>query len=119
LGLPKLSYRQRDDLDRAKRYARDQSIRFVLNKQQISHQQNVSRFISIPSINYNKPFQQQKASQLTQALSLMARLYVGSVSFEIREENIKQMFSIFGPIKSLNMSYDSGTGVSILGFHNI
>ena len=45
-------------------------------------------------------FQQQRASQMTQALSLMSRLYIGSVSFEIREDNIRQMFSVFGPIKS-------------------
>jgi poly(U)-binding-splicing factor PUF60 len=49
---------------------------------------------------------------MSQALSLMARLYVGSVSFEIREENIRQMFSVFGPLKSLNVSYDPVTGVS-------
>lgn len=55
---------------------------------------------------------------MTQALSLMARLYVGSVSLEIREDNIRQMFSVFGPLKSLNMSYDTATGVSfyILSF---
>jgi poly(U)-binding-splicing factor PUF60 len=51
---------------------------------------------------------------MTQALSLMARLYVGSVSFEVKEDNIRQMFSVFGPLKSLNMSYDTATGVSFL-----
>lgn len=47
---------------------------------------------------------------MSQALSLMARLYVGSCSFELKEENIRSMFSVFGPLKSLNMSIDAVTG---------
>lgn len=47
-----------------------------------------------------------------QALSLMARVYIGSISFEVREEMIKTAFSVFGPIKSINMSWDAVTGVS-------
>lgn len=95
LGLAKLSSRQKEDLDRAKRYAMDQSIKHVLLKQQISHQQ-----------------QQQKVAMYGQALSLMARVYIGSISFEIREEQIRQHFSVFGPVKSINMSWDTVTGVS-------
>lgn len=45
-----------------------------------------------------------------QALSLMARVYIGSISFEVREENIKEAFSVFGPIKTINMSFDAVTG---------
>lgn len=41
----------------------------------------------------------------------MARIYVGSISFEIREEMIKQSFGVYGPIKSINMSWDATTGV--------
>lgn len=48
----------------------------------------------------------------SQALSLMARIYIGSISFEIREEQLKQNFSVFGPIKSINMSWDTVTGVN-------
>jgi RNA recognition motif-containing protein len=95
LGLKKLTNKQKDDLERAKRYSMEISIRQVLMKQQKSHQEN-----------------QLKASQMAQALSLMARVYIGSISFEVREENIRQSFSVFGPIKSLNMSYDTVTGVS-------
>lgn len=46
-----------------------------------------------------------------QALSLMARVYIGSISFEVREEQIKNAFQPFGPIKSINMSWDAITGV--------
>uniref|UniRef100_A0A914EDE9 Uncharacterized protein n=1 Tax=Acrobeloides nanus TaxID=290746 RepID=A0A914EDE9_9BILA len=93
LGLTKLRSWQKDDLERAKRYAMEQSIKHVLLKQQISHQQH-----------------QQKIAMYAQALSLMARIYVGSISFEIREPNIRETFGVFGPIKSINMSYDAVTG---------
>jgi RNA recognition motif-containing protein len=105
LGLTNLRGYQKEDLERAKRYAMEQSIKHVLLKQQIAHQQN-----------------QQKVAMYAQALSLMARVYVGSVSFEVREENIRQSFGVYGPIKSINMSYDAITGVSffrkILPFQN-
>uniref|UniRef100_A0A914S4R0 RRM domain-containing protein n=1 Tax=Parascaris equorum TaxID=6256 RepID=A0A914S4R0_PAREQ len=51
-----------------------------------------------------------------QALSLMARVYIGSISFEVREEMIKNSFSVFGPIKSINMSWDAVTGVGFTQF---
>uniref|UniRef100_A0A914UYX3 RRM domain-containing protein n=1 Tax=Plectus sambesii TaxID=2011161 RepID=A0A914UYX3_9BILA len=93
LGLPVLSSRQRDDLNRAKKYAMEQSVKQVLMKQTVAHQQN-----------------QQKVAMYAQALSLMARVYIGSISFEVREEQIKNAFQPFGPIKSINMSWDAITG---------
>uniref|UniRef100_A0A8R1EPQ8 RRM domain-containing protein n=2 Tax=Caenorhabditis japonica TaxID=281687 RepID=A0A8R1EPQ8_CAEJA len=45
-----------------------------------------------------------------QALSIMSRIYVGSISFEIREDVIRKAFEPFGPIKSINMSWDPTTG---------
>uniref|UniRef100_A0A915IK12 RRM domain-containing protein n=1 Tax=Romanomermis culicivorax TaxID=13658 RepID=A0A915IK12_ROMCU len=93
LGLPKLRREQEDNLARAKRYALEQSIKHVLLKQTVAHQQ-----------------QQQKNAMYSQALSLMSRVYVGSVSFELKEETIRGAFSPFGPIKSINMSFDPATG---------
>lgn len=37
------------------------------------------------------------------------RVYVGSISFELKEDTIKQAFRPFGPIKSINMSWDPVT----------
>ena len=51
-----------------------------------------------------------------QALSLMSRVYVGSISFEIREDMLRKTFEAFGPIKSLNMGFDNVTGVRYLYF---
>ncbi|KAK9881921.1 hypothetical protein WA026_018115 [Henosepilachna vigintioctopunctata] len=95
-SLPKLSSDNADSVSKAKKYAMEQSIRMVLMKQTLAHQQ------------------QQMASQRTQvqrqqALALMCRVYVGSISFELKEDTIRQSFLPFGPIKSINMSWDPVT----------
>jgi RNA recognition motif-containing protein len=36
----------------------------------------------------------------------VSRVYVGSISFELKEETIKTAFNPYGPIRSVNMSYD-------------
>ncbi|XP_059225487.1 poly(U)-binding-splicing factor half pint isoform X3 [Stomoxys calcitrans] len=92
-ALPKLSSEQHEAVSKAKKYAMEQSIKMVLMKQTLAHQQ------------------QQLASQRTQvqrqqALALMCRVYVGSISFELKEDTIRAAFLPFGPIKSINMSWD-------------
>ncbi|XP_026325909.1 poly(U)-binding-splicing factor half pint [Hyposmocoma kahamanoa] len=94
--MPRLSTEQADAVTRAKKYAMEQSIKMVLMKQTLAHQQ------------------QQMATQRTQvqrqqALALMCRVYVGSISFELKEDTIRQAFLPFGPIKSINMSWDPVT----------
>ncbi|XP_075532747.1 poly(U)-binding-splicing factor hfp isoform X1 [Dermacentor variabilis] len=91
-GLMKLTPEQLEMVTRAKKFAMEQSIKSVLMKQTIAHQQ-----------------QQQKTLQRHQALVLMCRVYVGSISFELKEDTIKQAFRPFGPIKSINMSWDPVT----------
>uniref|UniRef100_A0A1A9WQF6 RRM domain-containing protein n=1 Tax=Glossina brevipalpis TaxID=37001 RepID=A0A1A9WQF6_9MUSC len=92
-ALPKLTSEQHELVSKAKKYAMEQSIKMVLMKQTLAHQQ------------------QQLASQRTQvqrqqALALMCRVYVGSISFELKEDTIRAAFLPFGPIKSINMSWD-------------
>ena len=36
----------------------------------------------------------------------ICRVYVGSISFELREDTVRQSFQPFGPIKSITMSWD-------------
>ncbi|XP_067015888.1 poly(U)-binding-splicing factor half pint isoform X2 [Anabrus simplex] len=91
-GLPKLSSEQQDAVTRAKKYAMEQSIKMVLMKQTLAHQQLKA-----------------KAFERHQALMLMCRVYVGSISFELKEDTIRQAFLPFGPIKSINMSWDPVT----------
>lgn len=87
--LIKLSSEQNEAVAKAKKYAMEQSIKMVLMKQTLAHQQ-----------------QQAKSFHRHQALILMCRVYVGSISFELKEDSIKQAFSPFGCIKSINMSWD-------------
>ena len=46
-GLPKISSEQQDSVNRAKKYAMEQSIRLVLMKQTQAHQQQVRQFFDI------------------------------------------------------------------------
>lgn len=43
-GLPKISSEQQDAVNRAKKYAMEQSIKMVLMKQTLAHQQQVCNF---------------------------------------------------------------------------
>ncbi|KAJ8667242.1 hypothetical protein QAD02_008904 [Eretmocerus hayati] len=95
-GLPKISSDQHDSICRAKKYAMEQSIKMVLMKQTLAHQQQ-------------QMASQRNQVQRQQALALMCRVYVGSISFELKEDTIRQAFLPFGPIKSINMSWDPVT----------
>ncbi|KAG8237520.1 hypothetical protein J437_LFUL017570 [Ladona fulva] len=108
-GLTKLSSDHLEAVARAKKYAMEQSIKMVLMKQTLAHQQQV---IGLKKFQYHIVyfhFQQAKSLQRHQALVLMCRVYVGSISFELKEDTIRQAFLPFGPIKSINMSWDPVT----------
>ena len=89
IALPKLSTSESNAIQRAKKYAMEQSIKIVLMKQTLAHQQA-----------------QAKSLQRQQAIVLMCRIYVGSINFEVREDTLKTTFGPFGPIKSISMSWD-------------
>ncbi|OQR75495.1 poly(U)-binding-splicing factor PUF60-like [Tropilaelaps mercedesae] len=89
--LPDLSPDQKEMVDKAKKYAMEQSIKTVIIKQSMAHSQ------------------QQKNLERYQALVLMCRIYVGSISYELREDAVRTAFKPFGPIKAINMSYDTVT----------
>ncbi|XP_071793660.1 poly(U)-binding-splicing factor PUF60-like isoform X1 [Asterias amurensis] len=91
--LTKLSPDQQEALNRAKKYAMEQNIKSVLVKQTLAHQQQQMTNL-------------QMAAQRQRAIALMCRVYVGSISFELREDTVRQAFNPFGPIKSINMSWD-------------
>ena len=44
----------------------------------------------------------------------MAQVYIASINVDIREDQIRQIFSAFGPIKSINMPYDDVAGVKFV-----
>ncbi|GLH16611.1 Poly(U)-binding-splicing factor half pint [Gryllus bimaculatus] len=151
-GLPKLSSDQQDAVTRAKKYAMEQSIKMVLMKQTLAHQQlqakSFQRHQALALMcrwllkwgSTQQMASQRSQVQRQQALALMCRLadmaslfsvrhsvapskellshlgpfandgvYVGSISFELKEDTIRQAFLPFGPIKSINMSWDPVT----------
>ncbi|KAJ1921089.1 hypothetical protein H4219_000947 [Mycoemilia scoparia] len=44
------------------------------------------------------------------SLSVLSRIYVGSINFEMTDDHIRQVFGEFGAVKSISMSVDSMTG---------
>ena len=40
---------------------------------------------------------------------IFCRIYVGSIYYELKDENIKAVFTPFGPIRSIDMSFDPQT----------
>ncbi|QQP35467.1 Uncharacterized protein FKW44_023701, partial [Caligus rogercresseyi] len=88
-GIGKLSSEHLAGIQKAKKYAMEQSIKMVLMKQTLAHQQA-----------------QAKTLQKHQAIVLMCRVYVGSINFEVKEDAIKEAFLPLGPIRSISMSWD-------------
>uniref|UniRef100_A0A8C8LUU3 RRM domain-containing protein n=1 Tax=Oncorhynchus tshawytscha TaxID=74940 RepID=A0A8C8LUU3_ONCTS len=96
LGLPPLTPEQQEALQKAKKYAMEQSIKSVLVKQTLAHQQQQLTNLQV-------------AAQRQRALAIMCRVYVGSIYYELGEDTVRQAFAPFGPIKSIDMSWDSVT----------
>lgn len=90
--LVPLTTEQHELVSRAKKYATDQSMKHIMTKKVPGEQQVM-----------------QKTLQRHQALVLMCRVYVGSISFEVNEAMIHAAFSPYGTIKSVNMSWDPAT----------
>ncbi|XP_008335676.1 poly(U)-binding-splicing factor PUF60-like [Cynoglossus semilaevis] len=112
LGLPPLTPNQQEALQKAKKYAMEQSIRNVLVKQTLAQQQQLSS-LQMASLTMGlgdalSPLQ-SVSSQRQRALAIMCRVYVGSIYYELGEDTIRQAFAPFGPIKSIDMSFDSVT----------
>uniref|UniRef100_A0A8C2GFR8 Poly-U binding splicing factor a n=1 Tax=Cyprinus carpio TaxID=7962 RepID=A0A8C2GFR8_CYPCA len=111
LGLPPLTPEQQEALQKAKKYAMEQSIKSVLVKQTLAHQQQQLSSLQMPCMTLSDllNFLLQVAAQRQRALAIMCRVYVGSIYYELGEDTIRQAFAPFGPIKSIDMSWDSVT----------
>ncbi|XP_077349587.1 poly(U)-binding-splicing factor PUF60 isoform X5 [Lithobates pipiens] len=152
LGLPPLTPEQQEALQKAKKYAMEQSIKSVLVKQTIAHQHQQLTNLQMAAVTMsfgdplsplqsmcldyvsgttlalpcpqplplrtgllwnwasaNLPVITEMAAQRQRALAIMCRVYVGSIYYELGEDTIRQAFAPFGPIKSIDMSWDSVT----------
>lgn len=95
-ALPKIVREHEEKLALAKRFAMEQSVQHVLSKQKIVQAADMG--------------QVQSTAQRQRALALMCRIYIGSINFELNEESIRASFIPFGPIKMIDLSWDSATG---------
>lgn len=59
--------------------------------------------------DYIQRFSITQVSRTISKLLCSFRVYVGSISFELKEDTIRAAFLPFGPIKSINMSWDPVT----------
>ncbi len=92
-----LTETQKSALYKAKKYAIELSLKNVIMKQSMVHQQQ-----RVQSL--------QLAANKERAMSLMCRIYIGSVYYEANEDAVSGMFSPFGPLKSVCMTWDNITG---------
>ncbi|KER24928.1 hypothetical protein T265_07497 [Opisthorchis viverrini] len=90
--LRTLEFQQRAAIERAKKYAMEQSIRAVLLRQTQAQQS-----------------QQLNNIKKNQTVALLNRVYVGSIAYDVKEDSLKQSFSPFGPLKTVSMSWDPAT----------
>merc|ERR1711953_350032 len=94
-NVTKINRDEHKQLLRAKRYAMEVSLKFAMRKQAEKKQK-----------------MQAQQVQRQRAVSIMCKIYVGSIYYEIGEQTIKQSFETFGPVRSIDMSYDQSTGTS-------
>jgi poly(U)-binding-splicing factor PUF60 len=88
---------QKAALFKAKKYAIELSLKNVIMKQSVVHQQQ--RVANL-----------QLAANKERAMCLMCRIYIGSVYYEATEDAVAALFNPFGPLKSVCMTYDTVTG---------
>lgn len=100
----KLSSSQQEAVAKAKKYAMEQSIRSVLLKQTLVHQQQMAQMQSA----IQRPYTVMGSMQITeQVWTKLGTVYVGGISFDVREDTVKQAFQPFGPIKNVSLSWDA------------
>lgn len=80
-----------------------------LDKSQLVPPRSVIQFNPLTSESGKGEFSQKLSDYLFHVDMNCSRVYVGSISFELKEDTIRQAFLPFGPIKSINMSWDPVT----------
>jgi len=105
-NLPPLTPTQMGLLQQAKKYASQVSVAHVMKKQQELYQKQAEMGFTGP----DGIVRDQNYLERQQVLLFMTRVYVGSIDYDLKEEVVKNAFLPFGPLKTLNMSFDPITG---------
>jgi RNA recognition motif-containing protein len=80
-------------------YLQDQSVKRAL---EFASRTTQSLYQAHPELRRQEALQRTMAANL----SIFHRVYVGSVHFEVSEAEVARLFSVFGPIKSVQMIVD-------------
>ncbi|XP_040910631.1 poly(U)-binding-splicing factor PUF60a isoform X2 [Toxotes jaculatrix] len=139
LGLPPLTPNQQEALQKAKKYAMEQSIKSVLVKQTLAQQQQLTSLQGFAFVEYEMPEAAQLAleqmnsvvlggrnikvgrpsnigqaqpiiDQLAEEARAFNRIYVASVHPDLSDDDIKSVFEAFGKIKSCMLAREPTTG---------
>eukprot|EP00116_Pleurobrachia_bachei_P010060 sb/3470322/ len=86
--LKHLTIQETELMHRAKKYAMECSVQAVLSKKPPEASGSMS--------------EQQQTQQRDRAISLMCRVYVGSIHYDLNEDDLRKAFAPFGPIKDLS-----------------
>lgn len=112
-----LTEEQKARVERAKEIARQQSIQHksstpasssITPTLSTSSSSNTATTLQAPPTNSNTP--NPAEVQYNRNMTLVSRIYIGNIHFELREDHIRTLFEQFGSIKNLNLSTDAATG---------
>ncbi|KAJ3217497.1 Poly(U)-binding-splicing factor puf60 [Dinochytrium kinnereticum] len=95
-----LTAEQKEKLANAKAYAREQTTILLAAFKQLNP--------SMPN-PINPLLMMNTSAAEARTLATMSRIYVGSISFDLNDVHIKEVFSQFGSVKTVTMSLDPTT----------
>ncbi|KAI8802868.1 hypothetical protein BJ742DRAFT_858067 [Cladochytrium replicatum] len=100
--ITSLTQDQRDRLEQAKKYAKE------ITAQLLGQKAIAAAFSSLPASS-------PTAASLVlgaegRSIAVLSRIYVGSINFELTDNDIRQVFSEFGSVKAVSMTMDATTG---------
>lgn len=96
--LAELTELQKQKLIAAKRYCQEQSVKHVMEQQELQTKQFMAGGLNNGS------------AQSQQVMSLMSQVFIGSIFYEVTETQLREAFSPFGQIKVVNLNLDPMTG---------
>ncbi|ORX80721.1 hypothetical protein BCR32DRAFT_268691 [Anaeromyces robustus] len=65
---------------------------------------------SIINSTFSTAFNKDNTGNEARTLSILCRIYVGSIFYDLTEQNIRSVFAPYGSIKSINLKIDPSTG---------
>ncbi|KAJ3068738.1 hypothetical protein HDU98_008136 [Podochytrium sp. JEL0797] len=93
-------------LEKAKAFARAETVKMLL----LSGNEKPMTTLTLASYTQALQFPASFPQQTINSIFATCKIYIGSLHSEIQEAHLRQIFSTYGSIRSLSMSFDSLTG---------